>query len=370
MFRIAATALIAASACIAHAASAQERDTNFSQYPGFAAYFAQNPPQASVPSRADRALLQRYRPRLFAARDAAFPIRFYEDYIAQGRLIDADGNLISSAVTRPLLNSLRDDPHVTFEHRASPAPTKPVMYGRVDRETFSLGDAQRAFTFLTWTAVFRVSGIGAGISAWKGAVLDAVGNLDDWHQLDHYTSVTLALDEVLNPVAAMFQQHNYRQTRIVGTDFDWPADNRIKVDIAARSNELYPHKLGRTVRRAVGFLSPDTVDYLVHGTNPPFRAADDITDPATEVPYELSHLAPSDAFYTFKGFLGEKRALPGRSGPPGADYNTLPAYKPLHRQMTAFHWRDGDPDYAAWLRMPDRGLHNLARRFARLIGAR
>ena len=52
-------------------------------------------------------------------------------------------------------------------------------------------------------------------------------------------------------------------------------------------------------------------------------------------------MAPADAFYTFKGFLGARRRLPGRSGPPGADYNTLPRFKPLAVQFAISYWRDG-----------------------------
>ena len=116
-------------------------------------------------------------------------------------------------------------------------------------------------------------------------------------------------------------------------------------------------------------------------TDPPIRFYEDyiaqgrllardgsvIGDAVTEVAYELRFLPPSDAFYMFKGFLGEKRLLPGRSGPPGASYNTLPAFKPLHRQMIAFHWRDRDPDYADWIKEPGRGFEKLAARFARLL---
>ena len=141
------------------------------------------------------------------------------------------------------------------------------------------------------------------------------------------------------------------------------------MDVALRSNEFYPHSPERRRRRAVGFLSPDNVDYLVTGRNPPFRAADDITDPATEIEYDLLFLAPSDAFYTFKGFLGEKRLLPGRSGPPGADYNTLPDLKPMHRQMIAFHWYENDPDYANWFGEGPAGLTKLRQRFAEALEA-
>lgn len=358
----AATALIAVlllSSC--------ERPTNFSQFPGFAEYFARNPPKTEPPSEADRALLRRYRPRLFVAEGFARPIRFYEDYIAQGRLTDGGGRLISGNVTPEILNAHKERPRAVFEHRPAGEPGRPALYGRVDRERFTLRGRERAFTFLTWNAVFRVSGIGAGIDWWKGALLGLAGDLDDWHQLDHYTAVTLALDETGNPVAVSFQQHNYRQTRVFGHDIDRPPDGRVAVDVALRSNEFYPHSPERRRRRAVGFISPANVDYLVTGRDPPFRAADDITAPSTEIDYELLFLAPSDAFYTFKGFLGEKRLLPGRSGPPGADYNTLPDLKPLHRQMIAFHWYENDTEYANWFREGQDGLAKLRQRFAEAL---
>lgn len=355
MVLLAAAFLITSlSACV------RGNDTNFSQRPGFDAYFVANPPSTSVPDAADTALLQRYKPRLYIAEGIEPPIRFYEDYIAQGMFLGRDGETRSTDVTPALLNRHRDDPHAVSRHIPESGPTTPNMYGRVDQETFDLGGRTRNCTYLTWTAVYRVSGIAAGISSWKGLVLGAAGNLTDWHQLDHYTAVTLALDEAQRPVAVMFQQHNYRRTYIVGVDLPWPADDRIGVDTAIRSNELYPHMPGRSVRRAASFLSANTVDYLVTGRNAAFRIADDITDPAIEVDYTLKFLPPADAFYTFKGFLGEKRMLPGRSGPPGADYNTLPANKPLHRQMIAFHWRDGDTDFVNWFGEQDRGFDKPA----------
>jgi hypothetical protein len=363
----AAAAMAAAFLMAALSACARAGDTNFSQRPGFAEYFAANPPAATIPDAADQALLQRYRPRLFMAPGLEPPIRFYEDYIAQGRLIGRDGKPLSTAVSSDILNRHRKNPYVVFEHIPAKTPTRPEMLGRVDRETFDLGGKSRSFTFLTWNATFRTSGIAEAISSWKGLVLGTAGDLIDWHQLDHYTAVTLALDERNRPAAVMFQQHNYRRTYIVGADMEWPADDRIGVDVAARSNEFYPHRPARTVRRAASFLSPDTVDYLVTGRNAPFRIANDITDPAVEVDYALRFLPQTDAFYTFKGFLGEKRLLPGRSGPPGADYNTLPGHKPWHRQLIAFHWRENDEDYVRWFKEPGRGLKNLSDRFARII---
>ena len=46
----------------------------------------------------------------------------------------------------------------------------------------------------------------------------------------------------------------------------------------------------------------------------PMMSADDITDPAHTVDYELAFLPGSDAFHTFQGYLGERRLLPGRDG--------------------------------------------------------
>ena len=363
MARLAAAFLLTSlSACV------RADDTNFSKRAGFAAYFAANPPSAKIPDAADQALLRRYRPRLHMGPDLEPPIRFYEDYIAQGRLIGRGGDVLSANVSAEQLNRHREDPYVVFEHIASQAPTRPEMLGRIDRETFYLGGRSRSFTFLTWNATFRTSGIAVGIAAWKGFIMGIAGDLIDWHQLDHYTAVTLALDERQRPVAVMFQQHNYRRTYIVGTDMTWPDDDRIGVDVAMRSNEFYPHKPVRTVRRAASFLSPETVAYLVIGRVAPFRIANDITDPQIEVDYTLRFLPQTDAFYTFKGFLGEKRLLPGRSGPPGADYNTLPEQKPWHRQMIAFHWRENDEDYVKWFGEPSRGFDRLSARFNVLIG--
>jgi hypothetical protein len=82
--------------------------------------------------------------------------------------------------------------------------------------------------------------------------------------------------------------------------------------------------------------------WLVMGDDPPWFRADDLVEPGQEVELELRFLPSSDAFYTFQGWLGERRLLPGRDGPPGAEYNALPAIKPRGLQMLAGYWREGD----------------------------
>ena len=90
------------------------------------------------------------------------------------------------------------------------------------------------------------------------------------------------------------------------------------------------------------FLTPGNFRYMMGSGRRPFFTADDVTDPQSELGYELTFLPPSDAFYTFKGFLGARRMLPGRDGPPGADYNTLPELKPMVLQMLSGYWRYGN----------------------------
>lgn len=319
--------------------------TNFSQYPGFSQYFAANPPAATPASTADQALLSRYRPRFFLPPGHAGLISFYEDYVAQGYLLDGDGDRIADKVDRALLNAHKDDPRVVFVHEPEAQPPRAVVFGRVDRVTapFPAGVGARSepLTFLTYHAVFRHSGLPAGLDGLQAAALDLVGDLDDWHQLDHYTAASIVLGADEMPLALMLQQHNYQRTYLFGAELALPEDGRAGIDVAIRSNELYPHDPERRRRPAVRFPEPDSVRYLMGFGDPPMDSADDITHGAIEADYELAFLPPDDAFYTFKGFLGARRMLPGRDGPPGADYNTLPELKPLARQLTVSYWRAG-----------------------------
>lgn len=331
---------------------------NFSQYPGFAAWYAAHPPAEHLPSAADQDLLARFVPRFYLPKGHEGPLDFYADYIGQGALYGPGGDLLSRNVAAALLDRHKADPRVVFEHRPDPAkgqPT-PVVYGRIERAAIELpGCAEPLPTaFLTYHLVFRASGLPAGMNGWQELALGLVADLDDWHQLDHYTAVTLALSDGAEPVpfAAIFQHHNYLRTWLIG-DRPEPgrilaltaADGRLEVDVAVRSNELYPHQPGRTRRRAVRFLDPESAVYLITGEEQPFAAADDLTDPAWPLDPPLRFLPPGDPFYVFQGWLGERRLLPGRDGPPGADYNTLPALKPKPVQLMAFFWSEDDTAY-------------------------
>jgi hypothetical protein len=62
-----------------------------------------------------------------------------------------------------------------FEHIPATTLTRSEMLGRVDRETSDLGGKRRSFTFITWNAAFRTSGIAEGVSIWKGGLLGTAG---------------------------------------------------------------------------------------------------------------------------------------------------------------------------------------------------
>ncbi|HSA81586.1 MAG TPA: hypothetical protein VLE23_12265, partial [Geminicoccaceae bacterium] len=81
------------AALLALLTGCMEEDANFSQYPGFAEWYAAHPPGEALPSAAERALLERYRPRVWLPEGHEGPIDFYRDYVAQGELRAPNGEL-------------------------------------------------------------------------------------------------------------------------------------------------------------------------------------------------------------------------------------------------------------------------------------
>ena len=201
---------------------------------------------------------------------------------------------------------------------------RPVVYVTVERTGLWAPEEPdrpaEEFTVVTYHLVFRASGLPAGLSLAASIPLRLVADLDDWHQLDHYTAAFVVLAADGRPVALTLQQHNYLRTYLVGESVELGPDGRFDIDVAIRSNELYPHVPGRKVRRAVRFLDHDARAFMMGFGKRPMMSADDITDPDRTVDYEFAFLPGSDAFYSFHGFLGERRWLPGRDGPPGARY--------------------------------------------------
>lgn len=326
---------VAAALALLLAAGCSGAET-FAQYPGFDAWFAAHPPDPAPPDPAERELLRRYRPHLFVPEGAPGPIDFYRDYIAHGRLTAAGQTWTD--VDRALLRAHADDPEAVFVHRppARPRPT-PVAYGRVAHARLK---PFGRLTFLSWHFVFRHSGLPADMPPVPSLLARVFGDPDDWHQLDHYTAATLVLGPAKEPLGLTLQQHNWERSYWFGRDLAWPRDGRVRLAAAVRSNELYPWASRRREHRVVRFLEPDNVAWLVTGRgDAPWTGSHDVTVAGHPVDYALRFLPGTDPFYRFAGRLGADRLLPGRDGPPGADYNTIPAFKPRALQFCAFHWR-------------------------------
>ena len=345
--------LIAAalSAFAPMAESAHTDEFQFSQLAGFAAIRARR--GDSPPNPEERKLLAQFQPVLYIAPGEEGPLDFYRDYIASGELQSGDGKTVIPNPSREALNQFRRDPHAVFTHHPGGNPVHPVAYGGIHRATLTLAAGEtRPVVFLSYHFAFRHSGLPAGIHPLLSALANLAGDARDWHQLDHYTAAFVALDGGYSPFAVLLQHHNYMRTYLIGEDPAFPPDAPPALDAAISSNELYPHRAERTVWPAAGFIGPRTVDYLA-GTRdaPPFlRASPDITEGKIRVEYELEFLPPDDAFYIFEGRLGEPRKLPGRDGPPGAIYNTLPVLHPPEAALPVFYWNPPDPEFARIIR--------------------
>ena len=240
--------------------AACDNGNNFTQESGFAEILASL--SDKPPAETDRLLLFTHKPELYIAPNADGPLDFYADYIAHGVLSDGSGRLIENP-NASMLNALKHDAKAVFKHRpATPTPPiTPVAYGGVYRATLSLpniGDVP--LTFLSYHFAFRRSGLPAGISGWLRFIAQSVSDTEDWHQLDHYTAVFIALvgDK---PLAVMLQQHNYLRTYLIGEDDAFGITEAVMIDAAISSNELYPHRSSLTKRRAAVFwgIAPWTI---------------------------------------------------------------------------------------------------------------
>lgn len=343
--------LVITSLCLLLSACSQ-KETLFSEFPGFDQYLAKNQPSDALPSTAEQALLTQYRPRVFMAEGQTRFLDFYADYIASGALYE-DGELISRNVNQALLNRYKNNSQAEFRHQTLTRQGTPVAYGQVTYDTLEYQNQRYPLTFLSYNMVFANSGLLKGLSGWQRMAMGVVGDNKDWHQLDHYVGLTVVLREN-KPLAVLMQQHNYQTAWLLdpsknnttssssktssnnqATTLPFPADGRIAVDVAIQSNELYPHHSEPTRHPGISFVDADTIEFFKTGKNMPMMAGWDITHGQQEQDYTLKFLPSSDAFYTFKGRLGEKRSLPGRDGPPGAQYVTLPALMPWTNRLVS-----------------------------------
>ncbi len=315
-----------------------KNDSSFTEMPGFKQYFAKNKPSTILPSDTDQALLETFRPRIFLAKGQTSFIDFYADYIANGSLY-VNKKLVSKQVNQKILNKYKNNVTAEFRHSPTKKQGTPTVYARIHRDELIHDEQRIPLTFLSYNLVFAHSGLVKGIAGWQRLAMGIVASNTDWHQLDHYVGLTIALSNK-KPIAVMLQQHNYQTTYLVSektseNTMQLPTDQRISVDVAMQSNELYLHSKQQTRHPGLSWITGDSIEFLKTGKNKPTMAGWDITHGEVEQKYTLKYLPTADAFYTFKGKLGKGRKLPGRDGPPGADYVTWPTLMPLPNRMAS-----------------------------------
>ncbi len=313
-------------------------ESSFTQMPGFKQYFAKNQPSMTLPNEHDQALLASFKPRVFLAKEQTSFIDFYADYIANGALY-INNKLISKQVTQELLNQHKNNVKAEFHYLPSKKKGSPTVYARIHRDQLTHNKQQIPLTFLNYNLVFAHSGLVKGIATWQRLAMGLVASNTDWHQLDHYVGLTIVLSKE-KPIAVMLQQHNYQTTWLIGdkasdNSIQLPEDQRISVDVAMQSNELYLHSKDLKKHPGLSWITSDSIEFLKTGKNKPTMAGWDITHGEVEEDYKLAYLPTADAFYTFKGKLGKGRKLPGRDGPPGADYVTWPTLMPLSNRIVS-----------------------------------
>ena len=358
----------------------------FADYPGFKEYYAdhcRNGEPITLTGDVDKKLLHKYRPRLVLPPGGQYPIDFYRDYLPYTILRRYPGGMVMiERVTPEALRANQHNPSayldlqldrfraaglqrwVGFERdNCVNEEHRPAVYGRVYREAVTFpdgsgGEVSRNFTFLKYNVVFATSGLPARLPTGFETFLKLAGfDLNDWHQLDNFVAIHLALDEKERPVGVILAQHNHHRTYMVGRDVALPADGRMIFDIAFRSNEVYldsqdSFPLEHRVARWTLYMK-----YLLSGEDAPFLRGYDLTygihAGGKEVPYDLVFLSPCDPFYTATMMLGKPRPLLwwsiGRDGPPGADYYEIPSLLPLGNLLKFSYLHDGDPDDVAMI---------------------
>lgn len=332
----------------------------FADYPGFAEVYKDDCQSELLSTQQDLSLLKKFRPRLFIAPNSNPPIDFYKDYIAHADLYHFSARTqIVRGITKAKLNQIHRVPGYYLVHRAEKMQqVTPTAYGRVYVENVRFMDAvgkvqEMKLKFLKYSFTFAASGLPEKLPYGANTFLSIFGlSPDDWHQLDHYTAVTMVLNDADQAIAVLLAQHNHHRSYLVGKHVVLGPNGQISLDVAKRSNELYLSSNDNEVKSHRVIRWGLYRKYLISGKDAPFFKAWDRTygpnAGGQELNYDLSVLSPCDPFYQAKIFLGEPRPLLGfyigRDGPPGADYYTLPKLLPLSKLLKFSYFHEGQKD--------------------------
>jgi hypothetical protein len=316
----------------------------------------------------DRELLRRFSPRVIVSRDGLLPVDFYGFYLPNTVVRDLKngGGVVKRGPSREFLKGIEREKRYYLDYTG---PLRPcgqecgsyvgTAYGRVYRETARLrtgkGVKEVPITVLKYGFAFPFSGLPARLGPLREAAVRIAADPVRFHELDIHGAIQIILNEDGRPMALLLAQHNHSRTYVIGKDVELPADGKIRVCFAERSNEPYPCRDGQRLYRAVG--NPLHMAYVIDGRKRPFTSGlDMVRGPGSggvEVPYELKFLPSRDPLYVSWIPLGAREKIFFffssfyRKGPPGMDLNTWAGLKEYGEMMQFWYLRDGEAEDAA-----------------------
>jgi len=336
----------------------------------------------------EKALLERFRPRVFIAPKGRLPVDFYGFYLPNTVVRDDNGAIIKKSPTKLFLKSIERKAGLYLVYQGPDSPCEgrgcvgymSTGYGRVYREMAhfrtNAGIKKMPLIILKYNFAFTYSGVPAEIGGIKEAILSLFMDPGKVHELDIHGAIHIILDAKQRPLVLLLAQHNYFRSYVFGKDIaEMPGDNRVKVCFALRSNEPYPCPSGKAPlrRRTVG--NPVNMSYVINGTDRPFLSGEDLVfgpeSGARAVPYRLKFLPHKDPLYVSWIPLGAKEKILFfdsyyRKGPPGMDMNTWPRLKKYSDIMQFWYLRDGNSEDAALLKGAFRSFFDVD--FDRVLG--
>jgi hypothetical protein len=317
-------------------------------------------------SSKERAILSRFRPRIYITPDSYYPIDFYRDYVAYAQLKDDQGNVLVEGPSPQQLKNVERHHGVYLDfkgdflkRRLRPNSTpNPVIYGRIIPEVLHIERGAKTVSkpvlVLKYNSVFAASGLPSKMSLLKQLLSHMAGDPEIWHELDIHGAVQVIVDkETLKPYLVLLAQHNHFRTYIVGEDLEWPSDNRIKIAFSNRSNEPY---LSTASTKSVAHYAtgdPKNIRFVFTGKKRDISCAEDIVfghkAGGLEVDAKLAYLRTKDPLYTAWINLGDRKKILGifptfyRDGPPGINMNRWPQLK-SYLDISRFYYFDkNDP---------------------------
>ncbi|NOS35563.1 MAG: hypothetical protein GQ522_02885 [Deltaproteobacteria bacterium] len=329
----------------------------------------------------ERGLLERFKPRVVVSPEGLVPVDFYEFYLPRTVVRDESrkGVVVKEAPSREYLKSIERDRRYYLDYTGPLYPCEgdckeyiATGYGRAYREAADLrtGEGRREIPIivLKYTFPFPFSGLPAGLSLMREALMRVVADPVRFHELDIHGAVQIILDERERPIVLLLAQHNHFRTYLIGKDLPWPDDNHIPICFAERSNEPYPCHADTPPRyyRTVG--NPKDFGYVIDGKSSALTAGEDRVygqnGGGREVPYRLKFLPDRDPLYVSWIPLGDRKKILTfntfyRNGPPGIDLNTSPELKAYGEIMQFWYLRDGNNEDAALMRNSFRSFSDV-----------